>query len=116
MSAVFYRSDEQKKLALETMAAEEKKRGKKIHTEVVAFTKFYLAEDYHQKYYLRSSRELATEYLTIYPNSRDFANSTAVARVNAYLGGYGSKAQLEKEIGLLGLSEAGAKRLRAKVE
>ncbi len=116
MSAIFYRDETQRKFALETKASEEKKRGRPIQTEILAFTRFYFAEDYHQKYYLRNSRELAQEFLKIYPKARDFADSTAVARVNAYLGRHGSKAQLEKEIALLGLSDAGVKRLRAALE
>jgi methionine-S-sulfoxide reductase len=53
MSAIFYHNDEQRKLALETRTFEEKQRNKKIQTEILPFAKFYLAEDYHQKYQLR---------------------------------------------------------------
>ncbi|HYQ47957.1 MAG TPA: hypothetical protein VEP69_02720 [Thermodesulfovibrionales bacterium] len=42
---------------------------------------------------------------------KDFVNSTAVSRVNGYLGGYGSSSQLKKEIDSLGLSPEGRKRL-----
>ena len=34
MSAIFYHNDEQRKLALETRAFEEKQRNKKIQTEI----------------------------------------------------------------------------------
>jgi peptide-methionine (S)-S-oxide reductase len=47
----------------------------------------------------------------MYPDMKNFVNSTAVSRVNAYLGGYGTSAQLRKEISSLGLSDAGQKRL-----
>eukprot|EP01092_Planopodium_desertum_P014548 TRINITY_DN73690_c0_g1_i1.p1 TRINITY_DN73690_c0_g1~~TRINITY_DN73690_c0_g1_i1.p1 ORF type:complete len:166 (+),score=30.26 TRINITY_DN73690_c0_g1_i1:1-498(+) len=51
-SAIFYHSPEQKKIAEEVV--EEMKtthyKGQKIVTEIVAFTKYYKAEDYHQLY------------------------------------------------------------------
>jgi hypothetical protein len=43
----------------------------------------------------------------IYPLHRDFIDSTAVARLNGYAGGYGGAAQLAREIDRLGLSDAG---------
>lgn len=38
-----------------------------------------------------------------YPDNNDFVNSTAVARINGYVGGFGSKEQLLREIATLGL-------------
>ena len=61
-------------------------------------------------------QKLVTEYHTIYPNFEDFINSTAVARVNGYIGGYATMAQLEKEINSLGLSSVGQERLRRTVQ
>ena len=52
-SAVFYHSDEQKRVAEETIA-EVNAEGiydSPIVTEVTAFDKFYPAEDYHQEYF-----------------------------------------------------------------
>jgi hypothetical protein len=111
VSIIFYHSEEQKRLAIETKESEEARLGKHIFTEIVPFSEFYLAEDYHQKYYLRQEPALMAEFSAIYPAAEDFIASTAVARVNAYVGGYGELATLEKELGLLGLSEAGIKRL-----
>jgi len=109
MSIVFYHSEEQKRLAIETKESEEARLGKHILTEIVPFSEFYLAEDYHQKYYLRQEPALMAEFSAIYPATEDLIASTAVARVNGYVGGYGKLATLEKELGLLGLSEAGIK-------
>jgi hypothetical protein len=44
------------------------------------------------------------EFSAIYPDSVDFVNSTAAARVNGYLGGNGSLEQLEAELESFGLS------------
>lgn len=49
-SALFYRTPEEKGMIEASKAALEKKLGKKIATDVAAFGKFHLAEDYHQNY------------------------------------------------------------------
>jgi peptide-methionine (S)-S-oxide reductase len=110
-SAIFYHNDEQRKLALETRTLEEKQRNKKIQTEIVPFGKFYLAEDYHQKYELRGHSELMSEFKAMYPRDIDFINSTAAARVNGYISGYGSPEEINATIENLGLSAAAQERL-----
>ena len=52
-SAIFYHSDEQKRVAEETIreVAEEGVYDDPIVTEVVPFEKFWPAEDYHQEYF-----------------------------------------------------------------
>jgi peptide-methionine (S)-S-oxide reductase len=52
-SAIFYHNDEQKKLAEEYKEKLDKSGAwdKPIVTEIVPFTNFYKAEDYHQNYY-----------------------------------------------------------------
>jgi peptide-methionine (S)-S-oxide reductase len=79
----------------------------KIVTPIVPFTSFTRAEDYHQKYRLQGNKQIAAELRRYYPRFEDFVDSTAAARLNGYLSGHGSKAQLATEIDNLGLSEAG---------
>jgi peptide-methionine (S)-S-oxide reductase len=110
-SAIFYHDDTQRKSALETKALEENRRNEKIQTEILPFDKFYLAEDYHQKYQLRQRRQLMTEFKAIYPQNIDFVNSTAVARINGYVGGHGEPEEITATLESLGLSTAGQKRL-----
>ena len=110
-SAIFYHNDEQQRQAFESRDRLEVERGSTIYTEIVPAATFYLAEDYHQKYYLQQYRALANEYRVIYPDILDFINSTAVARVNGYVGGYGTTETLQKELESLGLSPEGVSRI-----
>ena len=114
-SLVFYHDEEQKRLAEESRDRLAAELGRPIYTEIVPFDRFYLAEDYHQKYQLRSVKAILSEYQAIYPDPGDFVNSTAVARVNGHLGGHGTLAQLEAEIDDLGLSLAAQEVLRERV-
>ncbi len=52
-SAIFYHDEEQKRLAEKSREAlsESRKFNKPIATEIIKFTTFYEAEDYHQDYY-----------------------------------------------------------------
>jgi peptide-methionine (S)-S-oxide reductase len=111
MNAVFHQNEEQQQLAMKSKSAMEKKLGRKVHTEVLPLYTFYRAEDYHQKHFLRRRNDLMKEYDEIYSNYRDFVDSTAVARLNGYVGGHGSAEQLSREIESLGLSTNGQKAL-----
>jgi len=110
-SIIFFHNEEQKRLAMETRDHEEARTGTKMHTEILPYSRFYLAEDYHQKYRLQQERELMNEFILIYPDPLDFVNSTAAARVNGYLSGYGSRESLAGEIATLGLSAEAGKTL-----
>src|SRR5207253_6411721 len=58
-SAVFYHNPEQEKIARQVIQAfdETKVWKKPIITEVVPYRDFYKAEDYHQDYYAKNSRQ-----------------------------------------------------------
>ena len=103
-SVVFYHDEEQKGLAEASRADLEAKLGRRVLTEIVPFAAFRLAEDYHQKYYLQMVPEFVREFRATYPEVRDFANSTAAARINGFLGGHGNLQELEQLPPSLGLS------------
>ena len=114
-AAVFYHNPAQKRLALETKARVAAKIKGEVFTQVLPATAFYLAEDYHQKYYLRQQSELLQELTGVYPTTAELIASTAAARLDGYAAGYGTRAGLLREIDGLGLSPAGRKRLLASV-
>jgi len=104
-SALFFHNDHQEKLARETRDTISSDLGEEVKTELIPFSKFYMAEMYHQKYHLQGYEELIAEYRSIYPSLGDIVNSTSVARVNGYIGGYGEISQFEVVFPLLGLSD-----------
>ena len=107
MSIAFYHNDLQKEVLLSLKKEHEDRNNKKICTELMGASRFYLAEDYHQKYYLQRVSELMKELLAIYPDFQDFVKSTAVARINGYVAGYGTREALKLEIDGFGLSNKG---------
>jgi peptide-methionine (S)-S-oxide reductase len=112
-SKIFYHDEEQKQQAEKSLQREEARTGRKIYTELVPFDRFYLAEDYHQKYYLRYENDVMAELQAIYPQTGEFINSTAVARLNGFAGQWISEEQLETLLPQLGLSEEASQKLLA---
>lgn len=111
MSIIFYHDEEQERLIMESKAREEARLGREIVTEIAPYTAFYRAEDYHQKYRLRQASALMRDFRQMYPDTVDFVDSTAAARVNGYVAGYGAVAQFQEELGRLGLSAEGQDKL-----
>lgn len=54
-TAIFYRTEEEKKLSEKTKKEAEGTISTTVVTEIVPFTKFYKAEDYHQDFYKNNS-------------------------------------------------------------
>jgi len=102
-SIILYHNEEQKNLALATKAALEKSLKRTIYTEIVPAGDFYAAEPYHQKYMLRGSKKLMAVLKEVYPLDADLVASTAAARLNGYLSGFGNRDNIGKELGAAGL-------------
>ncbi len=115
MNVIFYHNEEQKRLAEASKARVAAKTGGQVHTAILPATEFTLAEDYHQKYYLRQASGLWRELSGFYPDLKNLVNSTAAARMNGYVAGYGSVVQLEEELPGLGLSPEAGQQLLASV-
>ena len=98
ISIIFYHDSDQRELAAESKQSEEDSLGREVYTEITPFSEFYLAEDYHQKYYLQREPEIMEELAAIYPNFADFLDSTAVARINGYVGGHATFEELQAQL------------------
>ena len=92
MEAVFAGNAEQERLAHE--------RG--ITAPIVTGAPFYLAEDYHQKYYLRHDSTLMREFADYSP--AQLRESALAARLNGYVARKGSSDRLLDEISTFDLS------------
>jgi len=83
-SGLWYTTEAQKELALERKAHLEQTYNRRIKTTFEPANVFTLAEDYHQKYYLRGSHHF-NSYEDM-PLS-DFINSNSASILNAIVGG-----------------------------
>ena len=110
-AAVFFHNEKQKMLALELKKKIEAETGRSVATAIEPYSKFYIAEAYHQKHSLRLFPGVMREFEAIYPDINDLVKSTAVTRANGYLGGTGSCDALKKEVDGFGLSQKGKEEL-----
>lgn len=103
-SVIFYHNEMQHRLALAAKAGEERRRGKAVRTEILPYTAFHPAEDYHQKYMLRGNKDLLRVFNALFPEDTRWVDSTAAARINGYLGGYGHIGEVAASLDDLGVT------------
>ena len=115
MNAIFYHDDEQGEKARKSKSSLQEKLKGTVRTEIIGLKKFYLAEGYHQKYFLQSEPDLSMEVRAYYPDFTDFINSTTSSRLNGFIAGYGNVDLLAEEINSYGLSPHGREMLRRMV-
>jgi len=97
-SAIYYHGPEQYKAAALSKEYRQNELGKskKITTAIEPYERFYVAEDYHQKFELRHKGTLFEKLgLTTF---EEVVNSIIAARLNGYVMGYGTLAQLKEEL------------------
>lgn len=110
-AVIFYHNDEQKQAALQSKEELERKQQITVATEILPFQEFYMAEDYHQKYYLQGRHLLMSDMRSYYPDFIDIIHSTAAARLNGFIAGHGTADMLMKEIDSFGLTAEARKDL-----
>ncbi|KHJ83142.1 hypothetical protein OESDEN_17161, partial [Oesophagostomum dentatum] len=81
-----------------------------IETYVVKLDKFYQAEDYHQKYWLRNRKDI---FDALKLNDAEVANSVLAAKMNAYCAGYTDFSELEELKREHGLSDSLVEKMNA---
>lgn len=111
-SAIFYRTDAEWAAAERALERVESARGR-VHTAIEPLRRFRLAEDYHQKFRLRAHPEVHADLLRHFPDQSALVASTSAARLNGWLDGCDCAEQLERELPLMGLSEASQAEVRA---
>lgn len=103
--------DAQRREAEASRAAQAKKLGKEVQTPIEDLKTFTRAEDYHQKFVLRQYDDVLADLRQHHPGEA-FVDTTAAARLNAYLSGYGEAERLEADLARFALSDASADTVR----
>jgi len=105
ISLVHYHTDLQRQ-AIEAIRKEmETELGESIETEISLFSQFTLAEERHQKYYLKRYPKALDQLAALYPNKEMLVDSTFAARLNGFVKGFGTKDSLQKEINQWSIGE-----------
>ncbi len=110
-SVILYADEQQQKVATTSKEKLEKISAQKIYTEIEPLKVFTLAENYHQKYYLRQRSSLMSDLQKAYPIEIDFINATVSARLNAVASGIMNYEILTEVLSSPVLSEANRQRL-----
>lgn len=102
---VLAHDEEQLTIARERAQAQAEDRGKPTTARIELLKRFWPAEDYHQKYYLRGDRVLVGQLQAMFgADEVALRESTLAMRLNGYASGGGTAGQLATEIDSFGLS------------
>lgn len=105
MSLLLYRNDTQKELAEKTKKQQAEFLRGEIQTEISPYERFYLAEEYHQKYYLKRYKNAMMVLARLFQTEETITNATVVARLNGLVKGFVTPAELKREIEDWNISE-----------
>jgi peptide-methionine (S)-S-oxide reductase len=98
MSILFYHDEKQKESIFNVKTELEEKRNEQIETEIVPYADFTLAENRHQKYYLKRFSKAAALLNNYYPSADAFTDSTSIARLNGFVREFGTLNSIKEEI------------------
>jgi len=110
---VLVHDDAQREAAQQSAAALEERTGQSVETAIESLDTFTLAEDYHQKYELRSTPVLGDELEDIYGPA--LVDSTVAARLNGFVAGHGDPDQREALLADIALSPAALSELERRL-
>ncbi|MBX0305129.1 peptide-methionine (S)-S-oxide reductase MsrA [Haloarcula salinisoli] len=110
---VLVHDDGQRETAEDTKAALEDRTGQSVETAIESLDSFTPAEDYHQKYELRSTPVLGDELEDLYGPA--LVDSTVAARLNGFVAGHGDADQREALLSDIALSPAALSELERRL-
>jgi len=110
---VLTHDERQREAAEESRDALESRTGKAVETAVEPLDRFHLAEDYHQKYELRSTPVVADELESVYGDA--FVDSTVAARLNGFVAGHGDADRRDAVFAALDLTPAALSEVRRRL-
>ena len=101
---IFAHTDAQLEAAKASRDALEERTGRTAETDIESLEpeEFTLAEDYHQKYELRSTPIVGDELEAVY--GKAFVDSTTVARLNGFVAGHGDLTQRREVLATVEIS------------
>lgn len=91
ISAIFYHDESQQELAKKWIQQNGSQFGSAIVTELLQYSTFHNAEDYHQKYFLRKNKSLFKELKL---DDAQVITSPIATQLNGLCAGFGSVEQL----------------------
>ncbi|APH13419.1 peptide methionine sulfoxide reductase family protein [Clostridium sporogenes] len=115
-SAILYNNENEKELCLNWKKSKEEELKKEVLTKISPIEKFYYGEFYHQKYYVQLEPVIMSNLRSKFSTGNDLISSPLCHKLNAYLAGYSSLKNLNKEIKDFNLSKDAKNRLLSIVE
>ncbi len=112
MPVLFYENARQQEIAEASKAELEAEYGRPVVTPLLPLEKFYLAEEYHQKYRMQNLSGIMQDFKMIYPKGLDWVHSPAAAKINAFAGRNATVDSFNAISDQLGLSNASIRRLQ----
>lgn len=116
LSLLNVHSLEQQEVAEAVKNEWEQKNGKTIETEILFDHPFYLAEERHQKYFLKRFSKAMTSVLPLFSDHKSFNDSTVAARLNGFVREYGRLNEIKEELSDWGLTDEEEKTLQDMLE
>ncbi|MEK3934609.1 peptide-methionine (S)-S-oxide reductase MsrA [Sporosarcina sp. FSL W7-1349] len=98
LSILRYHDDEQLEVIERVKREMEGELGEAIETEIAPFETFTLAEERHQKYYLKRYPTALEQLKELYPDQHLLVDSTFAARLNGFVKGFRTCDSLFEEI------------------
>lgn len=98
ISLLRFHSSQQQEAIARIKEEMERRLGEDIETEIAPYRNFTLAEERHQKYYLKRYPRILEQLAPNYTGAQGLQNSIFAARLNGFAKGFGNREKLKEEI------------------